>query len=100
MRFAKIYCQNSAISLYCAKGKIDGFVVIRKTFLLLIFALQSFPDLAEQFKQAGYVEICEQMHTAATFDSLYVQFDELIEFLQKNPVWAQKLYSAKERFIR
>lgn len=24
----------------------------------------------------------------------------MIEYLQKNPVWAQKLYSAKERFIR
>ncbi len=28
------------------------------------------------------------------------KFDELIGFLQTNPVWAQKLYSAKERFIR
>lgn len=77
-------------------------MVIRKTFLLLVFALQSFcrEPLAEQFKQAGYVEIYDQKHTAITFDSLYAQFDELIEFLQINPVWEQKIYRAKERFIR
>lgn len=34
------------------------------------------------------------------FDSLYEHFDELIEFLQTNPTFAQKLYGAKERFIR
>jgi hypothetical protein len=48
----------------------------------------------------GYLEICNQKHGTATFDSLYVYFDQLIEFLQTNPAWAQKLYSAKERFIR
>jgi hypothetical protein len=31
---------------------------------------------------------------------LYADFDEIIGFLQKNPQWAQKLYIAKERFIR
>jgi len=56
--------------------------------------------LAEQFKRNGYVEICPQKQAAATFDSLYAYFDELIELLQTNPVWAQKLFSAKERFIR
>jgi len=57
-------------------------------------------SLAEQFKQTGYVEIYDKMHGTATFDVLYAYFDELITFLQKNPVWTQKLYSAKERFIR
>ena len=31
---------------------------------------------------------------------MYARFDEFIEFLQANPAWAQKLYNAKERFIR
>ena len=57
-------------------------------------------SLKEQFNQVGYVEICDENHGTATFDSLYAYFDELIKFLQANPVWAQKLYSAKERFIR
>jgi hypothetical protein len=80
-------------------------VIFRRTLFLsisLFFALQSLcaTPLAEQFKRAGYVEICDQNHTAKGFDSLYAHFDRLIEFLQKNPAWAQKLYSAKERFIR
>jgi hypothetical protein len=85
-------------------------MIVRKfVFLLsfLLFASQSLSarlcekcGLAEQFKQRGYVEICNKKHGAATFDSLYAHFDELIEFLQTNLVWAQKLYSAKERFIR
>ena len=78
---------------------------VRKTLFLcvsLLFAFQSLcaTPLAEQFRQAGYVEICDKQHGTATFDSLYAYFDELIEFLQTNPVWAQKLYAAKERFIR
>lgn len=75
---------------------------VRKPFLLLLFALQSLcaTPLAEQFKLIGYAEICDRKHPTATFDALYVCFDALIEFLQTNPVWAQKLYSAKERFIR
>ncbi len=70
--------------------------------LLLLIAFQSFciMPMIEQFKQKGYVEICNNKHNAQTFDSLYTDFDALIEFLQKNPMWAQKLYSAKERFIR
>lgn len=80
-------------------------MIVRKAFFLLIFLFCAFQflcatPLAEQFKRTGYVEICNEKHGAATFDSLYAHFDELIEFLQKNPVWAQKLYSAKERFIR
>lgn len=76
------------------KNKLFGF--------LLVCAFQSLcaVPLAEQFKQAGYVEMCDTHHGTATFDSLYACFDELIEFLQTNPMWAQKLYSAKERFIR
>jgi hypothetical protein len=75
---------------------------IRKTFFLLIFAISSLyaTPLAEQFKRVGYVEIINQKQEAATFHSLYAYFDELIEFLQANPAWAQKLYCAKERFIR
>lgn len=89
-----------------AKNTLYGeFMIIQKTLFLwtfLLFAFQSFcaTPLAEQFKQAGYLEICDKKHGAETFDSLYAYFDELIEFLQMNPVWAQKLYSAKERFIR
>lgn len=77
-------------------------MIVRKIFLLWIFAYQSLygMPLAEQFKQTGYLEICDKNHGSATFDSLYACFDELIELLQKNPVWAQKLYIAKERFIR
>ncbi len=76
-----------------------------KTWFLGIFLLLTVPSLsaiplAEEFKRAGYAEICDQTHGAATFDSLYASFDTLIEFLQTNPAWAQKLYSAKERFIR
>lgn len=83
----------------------DEFMSIRKTFFLwifLLFAFQSFCaiPLAEQFKQVGYVEMCDKTHGAATFDALYKYFDVLIEFLQANPVWARKLYNAKERFIR
>lgn len=77
-------------------------VIIKKIFLLLIFALQSLcgTSLREQFEQEGFVEICDQNQQAATFDSLYTYFDEFIEFLQQNPAWAHKLHRAKERFIR
>lgn len=69
-------------------------------FLLFAFLHLSAIPLAEQFKQFGYLEICDETHGTETFDALYGYFDELIEFLQKNKVWEQKLYSAKERFIR
>lgn len=80
-------------------------MLVRKIFFLLIFPLFAFQSLcaiplAEQFKQTGYVEICNKEHAAAAFDALYTCFDELIEFLQTKPIWAQKLYRAKERFIR
>ncbi len=86
-------------------GSYDAFMFIRKTLLLWIFLLFTFQSLwpmplAEKFKQTGYLEICDKEHGRATFDSLYAYFDELIKFLQTNSVWAQKLYGAKERFIR
>lgn len=80
-------------------------MIVRKILFLGVFLLFACPfldaiPLAEQFKQAGYVEISDKRPAAATFDSLYAYFDEFIEFLQTNRVWAQKLYSAKKRFIR
>lgn len=82
-------------------------MIIQFFFLLLIFfacVTQSFsaekPYLAKQFEQFGYKELHDTHHNSTTFDILYGFFDELIEFLQKNPAWEQKLYIAKERFIR
>ena len=70
-------------------------------WLSLALAFQSLhASLAEQFKQTGYVELCDAQNGAQAFDALYACFDEFIEFLQTHPVWVQKLYSAKERFIR
>ncbi len=57
-------------------------------------------SLLQHFQRAGYVEILNNYHNAEAFDSLYVLFDEMIEFLQSNPFWTHKLNSAKERFIR
>lgn len=68
-------------------------------FLGIAQSCYSMP-LAEQWLQNGYSELCDTTHSAATFDALYACFDQLIEFLQTHPEWAQKLYSAKERFIR
>lgn len=81
-------------------------VMIIKKILFLYFPL--FFDfeylcaisLVEQFKQVGYTEIIDRIHETATFDALYASFDTFIEFIQKNPIWVQKLYIAKERFIR
>ncbi|MFA6915034.1 MAG: hypothetical protein WC222_01430 [Parachlamydiales bacterium] len=80
-------------------------MIVQKTLSLCIFLLFAFQStcaipLEEQFKRKGYLEICDKTHGTTAFDSLYAYFDELIEFLQTNPIWAQKLYSAKERFIR
>lgn len=80
-------------------------MIARKTLFLWIFLLSALQPvygtpLAEQFARAGYREICDEANGTATFDSLYAQFDTLIDFLQTNPDWAQKLYNAKERFIR
>src|SRR5579872_566000 len=70
--------------------------------LILFLSAQSLYtiSLQEQFNHIGYVEICDKNHPIATYDSLYACFDELIAFLQAHPAWAQKLYMAKERFIR
>lgn len=71
-------------------------------FFLLLFAFQNFYaiPLSKQFEQIGYLEINDKKHGTATFDSLYAYFDDLITFLQTNPVWSNKLFRAKERFIR
>jgi len=71
------------------------------TWILFLFT-QSICSISlkEQFSEFGYVEMCNTNHGSATYDSLYTCFDEFITFLKENPVWAQKLYSAKERFIR
>lgn len=71
-------------------------------FLLLCFSCTSLcaQPLADQFESTGYLEICNRKQDRASFENLYIYFDELIEFLQSNPVWTQKLYAAKERFIR
>lgn len=77
---------------------------MKKLFLgiVLLVALQSLSGtpLAEQFRRAGYAEIGDFEHRTVTFDCLYTYFEELIEFFQTHSAWAQKLYSAKERFIR
>lgn len=75
-------------------------ILLSSIFPLLLFQVLCAIPLAEQFKQVGYVEICDTIHGAADFDALYARFDELIDFLQANPRWMQKLYIAKERFIR
>lgn len=79
-------------------------MIVRKFFyvcFIFLFAIQSLcAILSEKFKQDGYVEICNNRHGTDTFDALYAHFDVFIEFLQTNPVWAKKLYIAKERFIR
>ena len=79
-------------------------ILIQKIFciyILFVFVQSMYPiSLKEQFSQVGYVEMCDRNHGIATYDSLYACFDEFITFLQENPAWAQKLYIAKERFIR
>ena len=69
---------------------------------LLLFPFQSVYAIsfADQLKDVGYVEFCNNHHGVVAFDSLYQKFDLFIEFLQKNPAWVHKLYAAKERFIR
>ena len=67
-----------------------------------LFVCQSLyaTPLAEQFNQVGYVEFCDKRNNATTFNDLYAYFDDLIEFFEIHPTWLQKLYTAKERFIR
>lgn len=69
---------------------------------MLFKSLQScaFTNFAKQFQQFGYVEICDTQHIASTYDALYASFDLFVEFLQQHPTLIQKLYIAKERFIR
>ncbi|MCE5294571.1 MAG: hypothetical protein LLF94_08170 [Chlamydiales bacterium] len=71
-------------------------------FLFFIFFFQSLNAQIpfEEWKENGYVELCNTTHNANTFDMLYARFDELTDFLQNNKAFAQKLYIAKERFIR
>ncbi len=71
-------------------------------YIPLLLALGSLygSDLANDFKARGYSEICDKDYTTSTFDSLYESFEELIQFLQTNRGWAQKLMIAKEQFIR
>lgn len=91
---------------FTSQGSVaeDSSVIgkLMRIITILLLACQSLSALsfAEQFQQIGYTELCNTHHGAATFDALYASFDELTEFLQKNRSWAQKLYSAKERFIR
>ena len=75
---------------------------IRRYLFLVVLAFQPLfaSPLAEQFREVGYAEICDKNHEVARFDALYACFDAFIELLQTNPSWAQKLYIAKERFIR
>ena len=80
-------------------------MILQKILFLLLF-LACAPQflyassLAEQFAERGYVEIADTNFDKKTFEDLYLSFDELIDFFQKNPAWIQKLYQAKERFIR
>ncbi len=79
-------------------------MIIQKIFLWLFIVCVSqsarASSLVEQFSHAGYAELCNTTHGSAVFDPLYALFDEFIAFLASNSVWAQKLYQAKERFIR
>lgn len=68
--------------------------------LVLLFQCLFAASLQEQFEQVGYVEYCDKKHGTEIYNSLYLYFDELVEFLKANPYWKQKLYVAKERFIR
>jgi hypothetical protein len=79
-------------------------MIIRRIFppIFCLFTLQSLCEthIRNRFVQNGYVEIYDTNHGTAAFDTLYAHFDTFITFLHTNPTWAQKLYAAKERFIR
>ncbi len=68
--------------------------------LLIVHAYMHANSLIEQLQQVGCVELCNDSHGSQSYDNLYQSFDQLIDFFQRNPKWAQKLYCAKERFIR
>lgn len=71
-------------------------------WIFLLFTCQplSATPLTDQIQRTGYLEIDDHDSQKEMFDLLYAHFDELTEFLQTNPIWAQKLFMAKERFIR
>lgn len=78
---------------------------MRKKNRLYFCALFVFTSLqpyswAEQFKEQGYAEVIDTQHNSGAFDLLYKQFDDFIEFMQEHPKWVEKLYIAKERFLR
>ncbi len=80
-------------------------MIIQKTlflWIIFLFDLKSLYsiNLVKHFKELGYLEICDKNHGTEKFDFLYANFEKFIEFLQTNRAWEQKLYSAKERFIR
>lgn len=67
--------------------------------LHVLASLSALP-LAEQFVQAGFLEIKDSSQGSQAYDYLYVTFDEFTRYLQKNPALKQKLFLLKERFIR
>lgn len=78
-------------------------IIFKKLFF--VFFLCTVPSLcamslADQFTQAGYSELHDPYHEDSAFDLLYRYFDEMITFIQKNPIWAKRLSVARERFIR
>ena len=80
-------------------------MIIQKKLLISILLLFSFQflsafSIADQLKEVGYIEFCNNHHGVVAFDALYQKFDTFIAFLQNNPTWVHKLYAAKERFIR
>lgn len=82
-------------------------ILTRLIFLRsLFFVIHADAYLAEQFQQSGYAQVDYALFATNLDDAtvtcahLYQSFDELIVFLQTNPAWAQKLYCAKERFLR
>ena len=78
---------------------VRSFLMV--SFLLIIFFKSiSTSSLFEQLQQFGYAELKNDYHGSQSYDDLYKAFDQLIDFFKTNPVWVQKLYCAKERFIR
>lgn len=90
---------NSRCGLY-ATSMIMLFGLLIGIFLLLTPQSFCVPTWAEQFKQVGYVELCDSEQGAVAYNALYACFDGFIAFLQTHPAWVHKLYSVKERFIR
>lgn len=69
-------------------------------FFITPFNICSQSVIQQQFDTFGYLEICDQNRGIQTFNALYRSFDDLIQFFEDHPDWAQKFYVAKERFIR